>query len=185
MKRKIAAKIAIAVMLPTASFADWTGGYAGLSLGQTSDAEYAEETSFEIDDSSSVGGFAGYQIQNGMLVFGGELALSGASDAVILSTPDFEVDPPIIDIKGRVGYSFGDVLAYGVLGLSFITLSDGDTDLDGRGTGVGLGVDYMISDSVTVGAEYLTRRTSGEDDDTDEEFDIDLDSFSLRASFRF
>lgn len=171
--------------LPTTALADWTGGYAGLSVGTTINSELTAEGegTFEIDDAAIYGGFAGYQVQNGTLVYGGEIAISDAPDAILVAEPDYSVDAPVIDVKGRLGYAFGDALAYGVLGFSSLSVSNGSQDLDSTGFNFGAGIDYLVGDNIVLGAEYLARRTSGEESGND--FDTDLDSFSLRASFKF
>lgn len=177
--------------MPQFAFADWSGAYAGASVGLLATGEATgdddgEELSSEIDGGAIVGGFGGYQVQRDALVFGGEVALSFANEFEI-DTNGFvdEADFRILDIKARAGYDLGDTLIYGVAGLSLIEV-DGDTvegaDETAEGFNIGLGADYRINDQVTVGAEYLARRLVL-DDDFDTE--ITTDTVAVRASFNF
>ena len=177
--------------MPQFAFADWSGAYAGASVGLLATGEATgdddgEELSSEIDGGAIVGGFGGYQVQRDALVFGGEVALSFANEFEI-DTNGFvdEADFRILDIKARAGYDLGDTLIYVVAGLSLIEV-DGDTvegaDETAEGFNIGLGADYRINDQVTVGAEYLARRLVL-DDDFDTE--ITTDTVAVRASFNF
>ena len=177
--------------MPQFAFADWSGAYAGASVGLLATGEATgdddgEELSSEIDGGAIVGGFGGYQVQRDALVFGGEVARSVANEFEI-DTNGFvdEADFRILDIKARAGDDLGDTLIYVVAGLSLIEV-DGDTvegaDETAEGFNIGLGADYRINDQVTVGAEYLARRLVL-DDDFDTE--ITTDTVAVRASFNF
>lgn len=171
-------------LVPTVGFADWNGPYAGLAVGNVNaEADFELTGPFDFSSSTTYSGFAGVLVQNGMIVYGGEIAFGTASDAEI---NDGEVLEPYTDLKGRVGYSFGEVLAYGVAGLSLITYDEnGEADFDGRGFSFGAGVDYQVNEQIFVGAEYLARRTSGDYPNDDAEFDLDVDTFSVRVGFNF
>ena len=180
-------------LIPTAGLADWSGAYAGLDFGTVSaegNFERSAVPEVTFSDSLSFSGFAGGQVQTGLLVYGGEAAFGVAPDAQL---QDGEELQSYIDLKGRVGYSLGDVLAYGVAGVSFVTYNetgvDGgiefDDDFDAVGFNVGAGVDVMVTDNIFVGAEYLIRRTTGEYPNDPEEFDLDVDTFSVRVGFSF
>lgn len=180
-------------LIPTAGLADWNGPYAGLdfgTVGAEADFPLAADPTASFSNGTSVSGFAGVQVQNGVLVYGGEAAFGFAIGSEL---QDGEELKNYADIKGRVGYSFGDVLAYGVAGVSFgmynETGEDGgiefDDDFNSVGFNIGAGVDYMVTDNLFVGAEYLARRTTGDYPNDDEEFDLDVDTFSVRVGFNF
>lgn len=170
-------------LIPTSVLADWNGAYAGAAVGTVdAEADFELTTEETFSDSSTFSGFAGVQVQSGLLVYGGELAIGSAADAEIESG---EVLKPYTDIKGRVGYSFGDVLAYGVAGFSLVTYDENGVDFDATGFNFGAGVDYMITENMFVGAEYLTRRMDGEYPNDDADFDLDVDTFSVRVGFNF
>ncbi len=194
---------AVMGFLPTVGLADFTGGYAGIAIGAINgDGKVAAESdgfdfglgTFDLNDDTSFSGFAGYQMQDGNLVYGGEIVLGRASDG---GTPDASIDgleTTAVDIKGRVGYVFEDrFLAYGTAGFTQLTTEfdvegvDGEADADGFI--VGVGVDYLMTDNIVLGAEFTRRQVEGAlpEDVFEEPVDIDLDvnTFELRASFKF
>ncbi len=99
---------------------DWSGFYAG-GMVSFDDAGFINffnggvpGSAFPEDSATTFGGFAGYNFQNGAFVYGGELSVSsGGFGASGFPAAYFET---IFDLKGRAGYSFGDVLVYGVVG---------------------------------------------------------------------
>ncbi|MDX8349755.1 outer membrane beta-barrel protein [Cognatiyoonia sp. IB215446] len=177
--------LALATTLPTHALADWNGAYAGLILGANTNTEFSSEvggssSSVEADDSTSVGIFGGINVQNDDFVFGGELAFSQASDVeaeILGETVSDDLD--ILDLKGRAGFAVDNILFYGVAGFSRI--SDGEEDSTGFNFGVG--ADFDLGNNAVIGAEYLARRTTF--DDEDPEVDLDLDTFSVRAALKF
>lgn len=180
--------LALSLALPTTAFADWSGGYAGLSVGDlTEGTATAESEGFtaDLDGDGILGGFAGYQFQSGNMVFGGEFSLASANNVAINFNGDVnDQDFRITDLKGRIGYDAGDVLVYSVLGLSQVRAVGNNFVGDRTADGIvlGLGADYAINDQFAIGAEYLIRNVTLEDEfDTD----IDLDAVAVRASFQF
>lgn len=174
--------------MPTTTLADFSGGYAGVSLGARTrgEAEIDGETFIsEIDGDATLGGFAGYQIQNGDFVFGGELGLSSAKDFTITGTGGaVDRDFRLLDLKARAGYDAGSVLIYGTMGLSTVKAFGGfDGEDTAEGFNFGVGADYPINNQFVIGAEYLARRVVLEE--TDIETDFDADTFTLRAGFQF
>lgn len=177
-------------LVPSATLADWAGPYVGLSAGTAVDATVEVESGgvsagrSDFEDFAPFGVFAGYQVQSGQLVFGGELAFSRASD---VSTPDIpdsgSGDIDMTDLKGRVGYDLGTAMIYGVLGLSSVTPEDSDDSADGFN--IGFGADYAVAPNFVISAEYLARRTDIEFSDTDTEFQIDIDTITVRAAYKF
>jgi opacity protein-like surface antigen len=148
---------------------DWTGAYGGLSLGSA----WVEDDDF--DDSEMIYGvYGGYDYDFGQFVLGGELDYQTGED---LSLGGNEVDD-IVRLKARGGYDLGRTLVYGVLGAAQLNLDDGDD----TGWVAGLGAEYLVTDNVSLGAEYLYHQF---DDFDDTGNDIDADTLSLRASFRF
>lgn len=180
----------LSVAIPTTTLADFSGSYAGLSLGTLTRGEAKGEIDGEtfvneIDGGAILGGFAGYQIQNGDVVFGGELALTSAKDFELITAEDGPQDRDflLLDVKARAGYDLGRALIYGTVGLSTIKgAGDFDGDDTAEGFNFGFGADYPINNQFVVGAEYLARRVVTEDD---VDIDFDVDTFTLRASFQF
>ncbi|MEO0903284.1 MAG: porin family protein [Pseudomonadota bacterium] len=183
----------LTALAPSVSFADWAGGYAGLSLGQTTLAESSDEnegpsTTVEFETDPILSAFAGYQVQNGLFVFGGEVEVSrttSANASVEGFDEEFSAELDLFDLKLRAGYDLGDTLVYGVLGFSHLSASpDEGPDTDSDGGNFGLGADYRFNDQFTIGAEYLARRITGESELGDEG-SVDIDTLAICASFHF
>lgn len=135
---------------------DWSGPYVGLTFGQGS-GDVQAPASFDLDG-ESYGIVVGYNIQSGALVYGGELAYHNASVDLVSAAPFVQRYEELLDLKARIGYASGKLLAYGVLGYSTNEYNLNNTVTStGGGISYGLGVDYNISDAVFVGAEYLRR----------------------------
>lgn len=125
--------------------------------------------------------FAGYNFQNGNLVYGPEVAAWSVN--ATLSGPT-ELDR-LADIRGRLGWAAGDALFYGALGWSWgqyeNTASGFEVDMDGHS--IGLGVEYNVTESLFVGVDYTRRSLEGSAPSLDVE--LDVDTFALRGGFRF
>ncbi len=201
---KSAAVMAIG-LFPTTGLADFSGAYGGLSIndigGTTTFGDDAltigdTELGLGIKEDIAIGGFGGYQIQNGNLVYGGEIALTSATDGGIAGIQIEGLDTLATDIKGRVGYVLNDrVMAYGTAGFSRVDVDLGpfeglgvDGDLEADGFIVGAGIDYLATDNIVLGAEFTNRQVGGTiESEFGDELDVDLDvnSFALRAAFKF
>lgn len=154
---------------PTQISGEWTGAYGGLSFGNLSaDADGVE------DSEGLYGVYGGYDYDFGRFVVGGELDYQTGND---IQLGGIEVDD-VLRAKVRGGYDLGQTLIYATVGAAQLNTSIGDdTGLVG-----GLGVEYKVTEQFTVGGEYLAHRFD-EFDDTG--VDIDADTVSIRASFRF
>ena len=191
---------------------DWTGGYAGLSLGYGSiDAEGSdilegadsdEDDTLNIDvggDGAVGGAFAGYQRDFGTFVLGAEADLSAANidfddddffggDVNLDLDDDGTVDnggasfDSIHRLKLRAGHDAGNVLIYGVAGAAYASAEIFGDDYNDTGYVVGAGVDYMVRPNVTVGGEVLYH--NGDDFD-DTGVDFDATTFQARVAYQF
>jgi outer membrane immunogenic protein len=126
--------------------------------------------------------FIGYNIQRGALVYGAELAVS-VSDVGGGGLSGGRVFDSYTDLKARAGYAFGDLLAYGVAGLSQGNLPAGVERFAFRGPSYGIGVDYRIDSGIFTGAEYLIRDL--EEDAPGGHLEADGGSLSLRLGIEF
>jgi len=172
---------------------DWSGAYVGLGYG-TSAADYSlgpatspplPASSTALTDGNSASIHAGYLLQRGALVYGGELAYSKLSDTNFPGVPDEKIDRAI-DLKGKIGYSANRVLVYGILGYSQVRFSSpGDEGFTNSGPAFGLGVDVAATNRLTVGLEYLLRQTKGDLSSPDRSVEVDVDTLSLRVGFSF
>ena len=151
---------------------DWTGFYAGGSLGYAT----ADEASDAFDESGSTYGLhAGYDYDFGSFVMGGELEISGFD----LEDGGNEVDS-VSRAKIRAGYDAGSFMPYVAAGVARLDI--GGLDADDTGSFYGLGVDYMYSDSIRVGGEVLKHEF---DDFNDTGLDFDATTAAVRVSFQF
>ena len=152
-----------APVIPVASGTDWTGFYLGGSLG-TADVNDGDL------DGQGLGIHGGYNYDLGNIVLGGELDYS----RVQFDDSDAEAD--VLRLKGRVGYDAGNFLPYVTAG--FAQIDSDDLGLDSEdGAVYGVGADFAVTDNVLVGAEFL--RHDFDDADTE------VDTFGVRASFKF
>ena len=177
----------------------WSGTYIGLSAGSVSGSDFTitsgEGEQADPEDTTSLGGFVGFLTQNGSIVYGVELEINNMPDLTgaftrSLTGSSVELDETVIDVKARAGYAFGNVLVYGVAGISSYSFDNNIIDLDEfEQTGVGVGADYLITDNLFIGAEFLSRIPSGEIEFPDEDAVIDhasvVNSLSVRAGFKF
>lgn len=174
----------------------WTGGYAGLSFGAAladevtvSNNEGDGELEESLEDGTALGVFGGYNFQNGNIVYGAELAYYSVSDVTAEDDDDGEeLLDSIIDLRGRLGYAFGNAMVYGAVGFSKARTDDDDFDPDLTGFNYGIGVDYAVSPNFVIGLDYTGRDL--EDDDYDFEgtnttVELDVDTVSIRGSYHF
>lgn len=197
---KSAAVVAIG-LFPTTGLADFSGAYGGLSLndigGTTTIDDLLEfgdtEIGLGIKEDIAFGGFGGYQLQSGNIVYGGEIALTSATDGGIAGIQIEGLDTLATDIKGRVGYILNDrVMAYGTAGFSRLSIDldslGADEDLEADGFILGAGIDYLATDNIVLGVEFTNRQVEGSLDvgfDEDLDVDLDVDQLALRAAFKF
>lgn len=178
---------------------DWSGFYVGGSLGYT----VAGETSYwdnnggdpyEIDGGFVGGIHAGFnhQMDSG-LVLGMEAALSEGGRRAEPAGEDYDYNiSPIFDVKARVGFAFDDILAYGFAGFSSMPQESSYSDYGGAyqnyGYNLGLGAEMMVTDNVSIGAEYIYRATTDHyefDSSSYQDTATSLSEFVVRASYHF
>ncbi len=177
----------VSVAAPVAAASNWSGLYAGglVSFDSGTVSAFTNNIpgiSRTLDPTTSFGGFVGYNRQVNNLVFGGELAYTTGDIPVTGLLNSFVTDR--VDAKGRLGYSFGSALVYGVVGYSWATTSDAGIVYPAAGLNYGVGLDYMINDHIFVGAEYLMRNLTGSDVGVNR-VDATINSATLRAGYKF
>lgn len=156
---------------PVIAASDWTGFYTGLQLG------YADMDGVDpLDGNNTSYGFhAGYDLDLGDFVIGGELDydktdvdLGGAAS----------VDS-VARLKLKGGYDLGNTLIYATAGAARADTSVGDE----TGPFAGIGITYKVTDNYTVGMEVLEHRFSDVGGVPDN--DLDATTITLRGSLRF
>ena len=152
---------------------DWTGFYAGGSLGY---ADVTEESGAFDDTGTTYGLHAGYDYDFGSFVLGGELEVSGFD----VSDGGIDVDS-VARAKVRAGYDAGNVLPYLAAGVAQLNTGSA-LEADDTGVFYGAGVDYMLSDSLRVGGEVLQHEF---DEFNGSALNLDATTASVRMSFQF
>ena len=136
----------------------WSGPYAGISLGYGFSGSVREPGN-SIGTSGFMGGaFGGYQMQNGMFVYGveGDINYSGVDGANGGVEARSRIDG---SVRARAGVAVtNDILVYGTAGgaAERLRLTEGgvsDTNV-GLGYTVGAGVDAKLTDQVFGRVEY-------------------------------
>lgn len=149
-----------------ATTVDWGGFYGGLAVAAgTSTTDYFYDgvhSNGPWDGEGTVyGGFAGYNVQTGNVVFGGELSYMMGD---IYSVDDEGTFSNILDAKARAGYAVGSVMVYGTVGYSSASFGEDyaapATDLM-TGFGFGVGADLMVTEKIFAGLEYYSRTLDG------------------------
>ena len=165
--------------------ADWTGLYAGASLGYGRLNVRQDGDDDEIDaDGIAYGVHVGYLHDLGSIVLGAELAYQIGNFEPDDSDEDADYDTARILL--RAGYDAGSFLPYLTAGYATAELADTGLFEDMEGPIFGLGVDYAVSDRILIGAEYLRHDIDSLGDiDVPDDADVTIDTLSLRASYRF
>jgi outer membrane immunogenic protein len=161
---------------------NWDGFYVGISAGNANGFLGDESTSpdYDIDSGVVIGLFGGHNwaVGSGNTIVGFEVAVQ-AND---ISSPDYKLSN-VIDLKARLGQSFGQTLVYGFAGYSTGSLLDEDEDVSYTSSGgnFGLGVEYKVNDRFSVGAEVMRRNL----DSVGYYGSGEINTASFRASLRF
>lgn len=163
--------VIVAAPAPAASL--WDGFYAGGTFGwNTGETLPAPVSPFS---GLTYGGFAGYNyVMDGGFMIGGEIAGTvfnmGAGDR-----------GTVFDAKIRAGMEAGRALIYASGGYSMATYNFGDA---GNGWNLGAGVDYLVTDTMFVGAEYVYHDIT-DSQVTPAVWQDQFHTFQLRAGIKF
>jgi len=146
----------------------WAGFYIGAMGGYAS-----EDAGFAAMKGGFAGGTAGYNWQQGNIVFGIEADAAWADISASATTFGFTASSKIRDlgtVRGRLGYAFGPTLLYATGGYAWadnkiaitgpgVSLSDSHVH---SGWTVGAGLEYMIAPHWSLKGEYLYKSFGGE-----------------------
>ncbi|MEP0519044.1 MAG: outer membrane protein [Hyphomicrobiales bacterium] len=167
---------------------DWSGAYLGAMLGyQWGDFDVQGLGDVEADGYVA-GGYVGYNFQSGNLVFGieGDLAATDLKETSGGVTLESDLTG---SIRGRVGYAFDRILAYGTGGVAFadVSASDGTVSDDNWHSGyvVGAGIEAAMSENVLARVEYLYTDFGDETYNLTTATDADLSSHTVRAGIGY
>ncbi|KAF0114746.1 MAG: hypothetical protein FD150_1385 [Rhodobacteraceae bacterium] len=95
-----------AMAAPVAAY-DWSGFYAGLSYGRTTNSEIVDTTIgpvYQLSKGSVSGLHLGYLAQRSRFVFGGELSYMKYDDVIMAGLAGYHMDRTL-DLKGRLGFA--------------------------------------------------------------------------------
>ncbi|WP_454287612.1 outer membrane protein [Rhizobium arsenicireducens] len=168
----VAADMSMPYEAPVSS--DWSGFYIGGHIGGgKSIIDWTYDiggTTADHEGDGIIGGAqVGYNFQSGAWVFGAEadISASGIEGDTACPNPAFTCSSEaqwLATVRGRVGYSFDNLLVYGTggLGIGRFEMStdngagvSGSTDKTDTGWVAGAGVEYAFSPRWSVKAEYM------------------------------
>lgn len=171
---------------------DWTGFYIGANAGYADfdAAHYGDDSDLATLNGWQGGVQAGYNVQFDSVVLGVEADLSAAGILEGSDTDHWNEDAGInglATLRGRLGFAVGDLLLYGTGGLAIGNLEVYDEAQAITGWVAGVGAEYMVTDSVSLKAEYLYTNFGTVDVDgySGDEFDIDGSAVRVGVNFHF
>lgn len=147
---------------------DWDGFYFGLtgSIAAGGELDYYNAGVFFPPslplEGHLYGGFAGYNFTFNGFVAGAELAYQMGD--VHETNTGLDHLESVFDAKARLGYSFGNAMAYGFGGFSTGKWVE-NTDpgpVTVSGFNVGAGLDFLVGDNFLVGADLTYRSLEGD-----------------------
>jgi outer membrane immunogenic protein len=198
---KIYGAVALLFLSGAAEAQDWTGFYAGGALSydtiEITDLTFGDGP-VDISGPSPVL-FAGYNFQSGNLVYSAEaLVISQSGDADDGSFLRPATADGTTQLRGRIGYVYGDVLPYLAIGASRTRIKvdhEGNgnpvdsADDTASGTSVALGLDWAMNEKSFV--RFEVENTSYSDDtllfygDDPHAYSLDATRISVGYAFRF
>ncbi|MEJ6388875.1 outer membrane protein [Gymnodinialimonas ulvae] len=157
---------------------DWSGFYGGAQI-EYGDVEGEGPLAGE-GTGALYGVFGGYRYDLGDFVIGAEIDLN-AADIDLDDTLDGSLDAVYrIGVEG--GFDAGPALIYGTAGYAYAEADTSAGELEGDGYFFGAGIDYLVTDTVTIGAEVLQHEF---DDFDGTDVDVSATTFGINAAFRF
>jgi outer membrane immunogenic protein len=186
------------IMAPVPQAANWSGIYVGLHGGYGwSDVEACEDGGgcFEPDvdiEGAVFGGQIGANWQWNSFVLGAEADASWSGiDADLGDDGDRDLYDYLASARLRAGFAVDRFLAYGTggLGITSIDYADDEDDENDNtqfGWVLGGGAEVLVTDNVTVGAEYLHYQFDNVIEELDGgEVDTDADVIRARVNVKF
>jgi len=180
----------LAGMAGTAQAQDLNGFYSGISVNKPigGDLQWTYYSGGGDVGGTAMGVFVGYNFAlNNDWVAGAELAFSESYDIDNYSGVHIG---DVLDLKARLGKTFGKTYAYGILGYSSADVDWASApdymQADGSGVSYGLGVETSFGNNGFIGGEILRRNIDAKNADYYNGYKVkDLTTISIRAGFRF
>ncbi|MGB0901344.1 outer membrane protein [Halocynthiibacter sp.] len=168
---------------------NWQGAYAGVSIGLSSGSSVVNlggtPAHTSLDDSRSVGVFAGYNFHlHNNIVLGAEISHRSEQSTLTVG-PGIALGASTM-VQARVGYAMDNWLLYGVVGSSRADMAGHAIpgSFTTKGIVYGIGADYAVSDHFILGAKFTREEPDFAFGGTTA-FDSKRDSLELRASYQF
>ncbi len=175
----------VIMVAPTPVASRWDGFYAGGTFGWNTGEFQPLPTGGPLPlplafDGLTYGGFIGYNhVMDGGFMIGGELA----GTIVNMDGSGTLVDrvATVFDAKLRAGFEMDRALVYASGGY---TMASYDNNTEGTGWNAGVGIDYLVTDSIFVGAEYVYRDIT-DSLGTPAAWEEQFHTFQIRAGIKF
>lgn len=157
--------------------------YVGLEYGHANGegtSDVSPTFSVPLDFEGDIyGAFAGYNFQDGSLVYGGELRYLHLS----FDNAGVAIDS-VLDARARVGFAVSDqILVYAAAGYSTASATAAAVDFNMTGFNYGIGAEYNVSERVFVGVDVTGRDLEGSVGVLD--YESTVNAATLRLGFRF
>ena len=179
------------VFVPTATDVSWSGFYVGANVGYgwaNALQDGDENDSSELD--GWLGGVqAGYNYNLGGVVLGVEADIAYAGIDEGDDADHFDPEDGINwlgTVRGRVGFALDSLLLYGTGGIAFAGIETFGDSQTLTGWVVGAGAEYMVSDNLSLKAEYLYHDFgSNFIDGFGDDFDVNAHTVKAGINFHF
>lgn len=172
---------------------DWTGAYVGAAVGygfNTLDVDNGRNGDADGFNGALYAGY-NYAVTPNVIV-GAEADVGLAQgDDFRSRSMDFDVDPIVTgSLRGRLGYAFGNFMAYGTGGVALAHVSadvDGESESNTHvGWTAGGGVEAALTTNITARAEYLYTDTGSESySNGTDSADMDLSGHNIRVGLGY
>lgn len=126
-------------------------------------------------------GFVGYRHDMGRMVVGGELSTTFDVDMYQQNFPTWAFQS-VTDLRATLGYDMGRALVYASAGYTSTGFDVSGTGYTYDGWNAGIGIDYLLSDRVFLGAEYVHRDVARTDLSS---WNATFDTLHLRIGMKF
>ena len=196
--RHIILALSLIATSPSAGLAQdisWAGAYGGLTWSNNAGGHDYSNNEFYDLEGQTTGIFGGYLWNQGKLVYGLEAAITKGKVYELYAggSSSYEDDyqfERFFDGKGRLGYTKGKLMVYGVAGLSRTTFYAGkmtpyEVDTPTNGFIYGVGADYKVASHMFVGLEYMRRKYDFYEPVQDVDIASKINTLTLRVGAEF
>lgn len=170
-------------------YGGWSGPYVSgsLTFGRTSTSSDATGPTVSVSDTATAYSLAlGRQLQSGSLIYGGEIAIFDVSSDLGPLGNQFGVDYGL-RLSGKVGYDLGQSMIYGTVGLARADFAGSGINTDDTALALGAGVDRRVTDTISLGAEFVYYRF-GEVENaggSGRDADVGVNTLGVKLSYGF